>query len=102
MSSKALAELQRALGYPKLRRYINAEESVQYVAWLRKAAVLVEDPGEDPPTRSADPEDDYLLTLAAAEHAQLVSGERHLLEFADDLPIYRPAEFLRRLETCDT
>ena len=98
MSPKLLSELQRALGYAKLQRHINAEESAQYIAWLRDAAVLVEDPGGDPPARSADPEDDYLLSLAAAQQAILVSGDRHLLQLVDDLPIHRPAEFLRRLD----
>lgn len=98
VSPKLLSELQRALGYAKLQRHINAEESAQYIAWLRDAAVLVEDPGGDPPARSADPEDDYLLSLAAAQQAILVSGDRHLLQLVDDLPIHRPAEFLRRLD----
>jgi putative PIN family toxin of toxin-antitoxin system len=98
VSPKLLSELQRALGYAKLQRYINAEESAQYIAWLRDAAVLVEDPSGDPPARSADTEDDYLLSLAAAQQAILVSGDRHLLQLVDDLPIHRPAEFLRRLD----
>jgi putative PIN family toxin of toxin-antitoxin system len=98
VSPKLLSELQRALGYAKLQRHINAEESAQYIAWLRDAAVLVGDPGGDPPARSADPEDDYLLSLAAAQQAILVSGDRHLLQLVDDLPIHRPAEFLRRLD----
>ena len=98
VSPKLLSELQRALGYAKLQRHIDAEESAQYLAWLRDAAVLVEDPGGDPPARSADPEDDYLLSLAAAQQAILVSGDRHLLQLVDDLPIHRPAEFLRRLD----
>ena len=98
VSPKLLSELQRALGYAKLQRHIDAEESAQYIAWLRDAAVLVEDPGGDPPARSADPEDDYLLSLAAAQQAILVSGDRHLLQLVDDLPIHRPAEFLRRLD----
>jgi putative PIN family toxin of toxin-antitoxin system len=98
VSPKLLSELQRALGYAKLQRYIDAEESAQYIAWLRDAALLVEDPGGDPPARSADPEDDYLLALAASQQAHLVSGDRHLLQLADERPIHSPAEFLRRLD----
>lgn len=98
VSPKLLSELQRALGYAKLQRHINAEESAQYIAWLRDAAVLVEDPGGDPPARSADTEDDYLLALAASQQAHVLSGDRHLLQLVDDLPIHRPAEFLRRLD----
>jgi hypothetical protein len=36
----------------------------------------------------------YLIALAAREHAALVSGDRHLLELAAELPIYTPAESL--------
>ena len=51
----------------------------------------------------ADPDppgagDDYLIALAAQERAALVSGDRHLLELAAELPIYAPADFLSVLD----
>jgi predicted nucleic acid-binding protein len=58
----------------------------------------VEDSDEPSSVRSPDPGDDYLLALAASEHAALVSGDEHLLGLADDLPIFSPARFLRILE----
>jgi predicted nucleic acid-binding protein len=52
------------------------------------------DPDEEPPVRSEDPGDDYLIALAAAERAVLVSGDKHLLALADRIPVYSPREFI--------
>jgi predicted nucleic acid-binding protein len=49
--------------------------------------------------RSPDPADAYLLALAAAEDALLVSGDRHLLSLEPRLPIASPASFLERLRS---
>jgi predicted nucleic acid-binding protein len=47
--------------------------------------------------RWPDPGDDYLLALAAATQAALVSGDKHLLSLESALPIYRPTAFLDTL-----
>lgn len=47
---------------------------------------------------SDDAGDDYLLALAAAEDAVLVSGDEHLLVLASDLPIRAPADFFAFLD----
>jgi uncharacterized protein len=93
-----LAELERALAYPKLRRRIQESEAIAIVDWLRRLATIVPDPDEPPPRHSEDPGDDYLIALAAHERAVLVSGDRHLLALAGELPIYAPADFLRLLD----
>jgi len=97
-----LAELERALAYPKLRRRISAVEAEALLDWLRRAATVAPDPDGPPPIRSRDPGDDYLLALAAAEDALLVSGDEHLLSLegslAGRLPIRSPAAFLELLE----
>jgi putative PIN family toxin of toxin-antitoxin system len=93
-----LSELERALAYPKLRRRISADEAEALTSWLRRFATVSPDPGAPPPLRSADPGDDYLLALAAAEDALLVSGDDHLLSLRDRLPIHTPASFLALLE----
>lgn len=90
-----LAELEQALAYPKLRQRIPAEDADRFVRWLERSATLVEDPRGDPPVRSSDPDDDYLLRLAASQPAALVSGDRHLLELAEgELPIFSPSDLL--------
>lgn len=65
------------------------------VEWLTNSATVVDDPDELASISSSDPGDDYLIALAAREHAALVSGDRHLLRLADGLPIFSPAGFIR-------
>ncbi len=97
VSPLLLAELERALAYPKLRRHIPAEEAEVVVDWLRRTATIALDPDDPPPVRSRDAGDDYLIALAAAQSALLVSGDDHLLQLADRIPVYPPAEFLEVL-----
>ena len=97
VSPLLLAELERTLTYPKIRRRIAPDEADWIVEWLTNSATSAKDTSEPPPTRSADPGDDYLLALAAREEAALVSGDKHLLRLADDLPIFTPVRFLRLL-----
>jgi uncharacterized protein len=98
VSPKLLAELARALRYPKLARRIPPADAEAFVAWIARSAVVAADPEAAPPIRSADPKDDYLLVLATAERAVLVSGDAHLTDLADRLPIRTPAEFLASLD----
>ena len=93
-----LAELERALAYPKLRARIHESEATALIEWLGRSATIVPDPDEPTPRASQDPGDDYLLALAAHERAALVSGDRHLLELTGKLPIYAPAAFLSLLD----
>jgi hypothetical protein len=98
VSPALLAELARALGYPKLARLIAPADADAFVRWIARSAVLAADPEVLPPIRSADPNDDYLLALAMAQRAVLVSGDAHLTVLADRLPIRTPAEFLASLD----
>lgn len=97
VSEALLAELERALAYAKLRRRIPAGDAAAFVALLRRAARVVPDPAS-PPARSADAGDDYLLALAEAARAVLVSGDRHLLALADPLPVRSPRALLEELD----
>ena len=98
VSPRLLAELKRALGYPKLRKRVPAPDADGFLALLEHSAIAVEDATTPPPVRSSDPGDDYLLALAAAQQAALVSGDGHLLSLRDrGLPIYSPADFLEGL-----
>lgn len=100
VSPLLLAELDRALAYPKLRTRIEPGEAADVVALLRHEAAVVDDPADDDRpvgVRSADPGDDYLIALAAAAQAFLVSGDGDLLDLADRLPVRSPGDFLAML-----
>jgi uncharacterized protein len=94
-----LAELRRALTYPKLRKRIPEQLADEFLAYLTRSAEGAEDPSEPPPIGSPDPDDDYLISLAAHERAMLVSGDTHLLGLSDRLPVLSAADFLARLNT---
>ena len=98
VSEGLLAELERALAYPKLRARIAPEDAAEFLSFLQNTAVHVSDPPA-PPRRSRDPGDDYLLALAEGEKAMVVSGDQHLLELGDRFPIRSPRDFLEALET---
>jgi putative PIN family toxin of toxin-antitoxin system len=88
-----LAELERALTYPKLRRLVRQDEAAAFVAWLGRSATMAPDPTDPPPARSIDPGDDYLIALAVDRSSFLVSGDAHLLDIAATMPIMSPAAF---------
>jgi putative PIN family toxin of toxin-antitoxin system len=93
VSELLLIELERALGYSKIRERIAQADAEAFVELLREAAYV----GADPTTgsyRSSDPGDDYLLALAEAERAQLVTGDAHLLALAGELPIVTARSFV--------
>ena len=94
-----LVELGRALNYRKIRARIAAEDAAALIGQLRVSATVVPDAEAPPEHHSRDPRDDYLLSVAAREHAALVSGDRHVLELAGSLPVYSPTRFLELLTT---
>ncbi|MGN6378407.1 MAG: putative toxin-antitoxin system toxin component, PIN family [Gaiellales bacterium] len=98
VSESLLEELARALAYPRLRSRISPEAATEFVAVVRQAADVAPQP---PATahHSPDPGDDYLLALAEAERAVLVSGDAHLLSLAGMLPITTTRAFLDTLTT---
>lgn len=98
VSPLLLAELRRALAYPKLARLVPAADADAYLDWLARSARVASDPPGPPPIRSTDPNDDYLIVLAAAERAMLVSGDGALTSLADLIPVRTPAAFLAELE----
>ena len=96
VSEELLAELERALAYPTLRKHISREDAADFIAILRAAASMVAGP-ERPDHISRDPGDDYLLALAKASASVLVSGDRDLLLLAPELPIQDPGTLLEHL-----
>jgi putative PIN family toxin of toxin-antitoxin system len=98
VSPLLLQELSRALAYPKLRKRVRQHEADRLLEWLGSTATMAADPEFEASIRSPDPGDDYLIALAEAERAALVSGDQHLLGLAEDLPVFSPARFLDLLE----
>ena len=97
ISELLLAELERTLAYPNLRKRIAPEKAAAFVNWVRDHGTVAEDPAGPPPVGSRDPDDDYLLALAIDRRSYLVSGDQDLLVLSDDLPILRPAQFAVKL-----
>ena len=93
-SSELLADLRSALGYSKIRKRIPPEDADELIELLSTTATMA-DVGDQPPSvPSSDPGDDYLIQLGAATGAVIVSGDRHLLDLRDKIPVFNPAEFL--------
>jgi putative PIN family toxin of toxin-antitoxin system len=92
VSEALIAELERALSYPKLRARVTADEAAEF-----KGTILVPQPPMST-HRSPDRGDDYLLALAENTHAVLVSGDQHLLTLPGSLPIQSARAFLDALD----
>jgi putative PIN family toxin of toxin-antitoxin system len=93
-----LAELSEVPGREKIRRYVTQAEAVAYVDLIRYAATVLVDPAPSARPLCTDPDDEYLVDLARAAAADvLVSGDAHLLDLRDRLPVMTPAEFLSML-----
>jgi putative PIN family toxin of toxin-antitoxin system len=93
-----LAEVRRALGYPKLQRYVTSAEADEFVAWIARTAVILEDPA-DVPSVSRDPNDDYLFALALQADADVVvSGDGDITEVTTPpVRVMTPRAFLETL-----
>jgi uncharacterized protein len=97
VSPQLISEVAAVLARPKFARYVTSDEVADFVEMLRNDAVVHPDPGVvEPVTR--DPRDDYLVALANAADAVLVSSDRDVLE-ADigGIEALTPREFLDRL-----
>jgi putative PIN family toxin of toxin-antitoxin system len=95
IASQALLDgLQRALAYPKLRLHISESDASDLVRWVTDSASVVVDPDADPPVRSRDPNDDYLVSLASMHRAALVSGDKDLLALEGEIPVFSSRAFL--------
>jgi uncharacterized protein len=93
-SQALLRELERALAYPKLRPYICESDAADLLRWVADSASIVVDPDSDPSVHSRDPDDDYLINLASAHRAALVSGDKDLLALEGEIPVFSPRAFL--------
>ena len=95
VSNRLLDELERAFTYPKLRSRLDEAETDAFLGLLRSgSAEHVEDSDASPSVGSRDPDDDYLIALAATARATLVTGDADLLELANSIPVVSPRAFL--------
>lgn len=98
ISEILLDELRRALAYPKLTDRIPPTEAEALLDLLSRGGAMTEDPDKHPGISSPDPDDDYLIALASHTRSILVSGDNDLLQLANQLPVYSPAEFVALVE----
>lgn len=97
VSEQLIEEFKRACSYAKISRRVPPPTVDQFEELLRGSAELLIDP-ESPARRSPDPGDDYLVALAEAGSAVLVSGDRHLLDIGTPDRILSPQAFLAGLD----
>lgn len=97
ISDNLLAELRRALLYPKLRSRVSEDDASAFVDLLESSATRALDP-DKPQQLSRDAGDDFILALASSTSAVVVSGDRDLLDLSRELPIYSPWEFHAQLD----
>ena len=95
-SCQLLDELAEVLARSKFRRWIALADAAAFVEALRGHADVLPDV-EAPPRRLRDPGDDYLVALAEAADAAIVSGDADLSD-ADITPeVLTPRALLERL-----
>lgn len=95
---RLVAELESVLVRRAFRRYFSEAEAREFVGALTGASHQAPDP-PDVERISRDPDDDYLVALAAAaDAARVVTGDPDLLEVDTPLiPIVSPTTFLDAL-----
>jgi uncharacterized protein len=98
VSPHLLDELRRAHAYPRLRDRISHTETDSLLELLSREGFMTEDPAISPDVTPPDPDDDYLISLAAESRSILVSGDKDLLQLAGQIPVYSPAAFLALVE----
>jgi putative PIN family toxin of toxin-antitoxin system len=93
ISPLLLEELETVLLREKFRRYATVEEVADYLAFIGKQGTLARDPDQPAPLSCPDPKDEYMLALAYAQKAVLITGDSHLLDLSGGAPICAPADF---------
>ena len=78
---------------PRFRRWFSVEVAQLLVAEMWRAGLQFDDPVRSEPL-GPDPDDDYLLALAGAASAVLVTGDRALIEHTGVVTVLSPAAFL--------
>lgn len=95
---RLLEEIERVLRRPKFAAYVSTDDVEPFVSWVRRTAIVVDDPPDVAGT-TRDPHDDYLIALAldAGAHV-LVSGDKDLTDLKiERLPVLSPRALLDEL-----
>jgi putative PIN family toxin of toxin-antitoxin system len=97
VSEHLLDELAAVLVRPKFRRWVSVEDALAFVEALRNHAGVH---GPPAPSRqpARDPDDAYLVALAEATDAVIVTGDDDLLAAGLTPPAITPRAMLDRLE----
>ena len=80
---------------PRFRRWVSVADAVAFDT-LGGHADLRDNPGP-PARRVRDPDDDYLVALAEAADAIIVTGDANLLDAELEPPAITPAGLLARI-----
>ena len=99
MSDLLRTELERALAYPNPREHAEASETIEFIELLRRGARTHDDPTACRARGHPTPGDAYLIALAESVQAMIVSGDRHLLGLAGQVPVFSPAHSLAELDS---
>jgi len=97
VSERLLAELRRALAYPKIRARVPEALAAEFMALVRATASVHPDPA-NPLRFSRDSGDDYLIALAESTASILVTGDNDILALSASRPILTAVEFAARLD----
>ncbi len=96
VTEQILDELAVVLARSKFRRWISLDDAVAFVEALRGEADVLPDPNVVG-RRVRDPDDDYLVAVALAAGATIVTGDSDLLEAGLEPPAVTPRQLLDRL-----
>jgi putative PIN family toxin of toxin-antitoxin system len=91
-----LDELTGVLIRQNFRRWVSVADAMAFVEALGGHAELHPDPGHPKP-RLRDPDDDYLIALAEATNAVIVTGDADLIDADLDPSAITPADLLTRI-----
>ena len=68
------------LARPRLGKYLSADQALRFLTDLAGQTTLLTDPPPPHPAVCRDPDDDYLVALATASHADaIINGDDDLL-----------------------
>ena len=101
LSDKILAEVERVLRYPKIKKRTgwSAKENKEFCVKLAKFCIITEDT-EEKGIISEDPADDKFLFCAVKGNADyIITGDVHLLKLQHfkGVDIVTPKEFLEKM-----